>query len=78
MSDLLPLGKSIHLEVRHHSPEVDCSIVEEHERPPLPAVVRITREMDQTVVAATFHVQRGARRGCLQKTVAEEDCLLPG
>jgi hypothetical protein len=75
VSSLRPLGKSIHLEVRPHSPEVGSSVVKEQERRPQQAVVQTTREMDQAVVC----VQRGAQRGCRQKTVAgEEDCLRHG
>ncbi len=69
MSFLCPLGKSIHPEARPHSPEVGSSIVEEQERRPQRAVVRTTREMDQAVV----RVQRGAQKGCHQKTAAEEE-----
>lgn len=73
MSFLRPLGKSIHLEARPHSPEIGSSIVGEQERRPQRAVGRTTREMDQAVVAEAY-VQHGAQRGCHQKRVAEEDC----
>lgn len=78
VSFLLPLGKCIHQEARPHSPEIGNSSVEEQERRPQQAVARTTRERDQAVVAAAYRVQHGAQRGCLQKTVVEEDCLRRG